>query len=176
MARSIFSTKVTVDIIDLVKMATTLRNGDFSKPLQQTAYEMVQNAKRRIRKQMDVYGRRFKSLSPRTIADKIRLRSSQPKKALWRTGAMYRSITYGKIKKNLYRVYVASPDDFKAQVHNIEARHMRRLPVRQFLLPDYMTPLEQKHLSQRIHRYVDNVLKKAYTQRAKRQFVGGAFL
>ena len=173
MPDSIFSVNITMEMVDLPKISEHLRSADFAKPMQQTCYEIVKNAKKRIRASADVYGHRYKSLAAKTIRDKRREGSTQPTRPLWRTGSMINSLTYRQISKNHWAVFFSNVlDAAKARIHTYEALHMRHLPARQFLLMGRMTATEMKRFGIRVRKYARNVLREARMKKVKKTLFG----
>ena len=79
---------------------------DASVPLEQIAKKVATDSQRNIRQQTNLDGSRYQPLSRKTIQDKIRERSENPRMALYRKGIMYRAIHVYRRGKNLFEVGV----------------------------------------------------------------------
>lgn len=77
---------------------------DANIPLGQIAEKVADDSQRNIRSQTNLDGSAYKALSKKTIKDKIREDSENPRMALYRKGIMYRAIHVYKKGKNLYEV------------------------------------------------------------------------
>jgi len=77
---------------------------DASIPLEQIANKIVNESQKNIRNQTNLDGSAYKRLSKKTIQDKIREGSENPRMALYRKGIMYRAIHVYQEGKNLFSV------------------------------------------------------------------------
>ena len=77
---------------------------DASVPLEQIAKKVATDSQRNIRQQTNLDGSRYQPLSRKTIQDKIREKSENPRLALYRKGIMYRAIHIYKTQKNYCEV------------------------------------------------------------------------
>ena len=77
---------------------------DASVPLEQIAKKVATDSQKNIRQQTNLDGSRYQSLSRKTIQDKIREKSENPRLALYRKGVMYRAIHVYHRGKNWFEV------------------------------------------------------------------------
>jgi hypothetical protein len=77
---------------------------DASVPLGQIAEKVADDSRKNIRNQTNLDGSAYKGLSKKTIKDKIRERSENPRMALYRKGIMYRAIHVYRRGKNFFEV------------------------------------------------------------------------
>lgn len=77
---------------------------DASVPLKQIAEKVLTDSQRNIRQQTNIDGSRYQPLSKKTIQDKIRERSENPRMALYRKGIMYGAIHVYQLEKNQFEI------------------------------------------------------------------------
>lgn len=77
---------------------------DASVPLEQIAEKVADDSRKNIRTQTNLDGSSYKGLSKKTIQDKIREGSENPRMALYRKGVMYRAIHVYQRGKNDFEV------------------------------------------------------------------------
>lgn len=79
---------------------------DATLPLKQIAEKVATESQKNIRNQTNLNGSTYTRLSKKTIQDKIREKVSDPTKALYRKGVMFRAIHVYSTGKNSYEVGV----------------------------------------------------------------------
>jgi hypothetical protein len=77
---------------------------DASVPLEQIANKVADDSQKNIRQQTNLDGSAYEGLSKKTIQDKIRQGSANPRMALYRKGVMYRAIHVYQLSKNDFEV------------------------------------------------------------------------
>ncbi len=77
---------------------------DASIPLEQIANKVANDSQKNIRQQTNLDGSAYQQLSKKTIKDKIREGSENPRMALYRKGIMYRAIHVYERGKNFFEV------------------------------------------------------------------------
>lgn len=77
---------------------------DASIPLEQIAEKVADDSRKNIRSQTNLDGSAYERLSQKTIKDKIREGSENPRMALYRKGIMYRAIHVYQRGRNLFEV------------------------------------------------------------------------
>jgi hypothetical protein len=77
---------------------------DASVPLSQIADKVATDSRRNIRSQTSLDGSAYRRLSKKTIQDKIREGSANPRMALYRKGIMYRAIHVYRQGKNNFEI------------------------------------------------------------------------
>lgn len=88
-----------------IKMELAIPNFmDASVPLSQIADKVATDSRRNIRGQTNLDGSTYKGLSKKTIQDKIREGSANPRMALYRKGIMYRAIHVYRLGNNNFEV------------------------------------------------------------------------
>jgi hypothetical protein len=164
-----------------------LKNMDI--PLTDNANKMVSDIKRNIRIGLRYYGTRYPGLAEKTIRDKRglfrttrkgkgkgrkRVRGSVfPRRALYRTGELFRGIRYRKISGLHYQVYISGMGmprrSILAGYHQNEGVNQYTRIRREFF---GVSQKRWKLSIKRIDKHIANVINKAYlkTVREIRRF------
>lgn len=160
-----FTVKIDYDVLPSLE---GLQNADV--PLKDIANRIIQDVKRNIRQGRSYRGTYYKKLADKTIKDKIREGAIYPKRALYRTGKLFKALRYWKVSKNNYQVGIAavgSPRrDNLARIHQEEGVNRYTRTIRSFF---GISNVRRKWARQRLKRWIKNVINKEYTKKRRKK-------